>query len=158
MCSIKCKGRSIGFLFDTNIMNGNYEWKEENCLYICIYIMGKIYLKNIQVYAFHGCMEEEKKIGSDYLVNLVVDTDLKLSSETDDLSNTVDYVSLNGIVKEEMSVRSRLLESVANRILVRILKEHRSVDVVEIKIAKRNPPINGNVEEVAVKIKEKRRE
>ena len=103
-------------------------------------------------------MEEEKKIGSDYLVNLVVDTDLKLSSETDDLSNTVDYVSLNGIVKEEMSVRSRLLESVANRILVRILKEHGSVDVVEIKIAKRNPPINGNVEEVAVKIKEKRRE
>jgi dihydroneopterin aldolase len=138
-------------------MNGNYEWKEENCLYICISIMGKIYLKNIQVYAFHGCMKEEEKIGSDYLVNLVVDTGLSLSSVTDNLEDTVDYVSLNGIVKEEMGVRSKLLESVANRILIRVLKEHQSVDVVEIKVAKRNPPIGGNVEEVAVKIKLKRR-
>jgi len=27
--------------------------------------MGKIYLKNIRLYAFHGCMEEEEKIGSE---------------------------------------------------------------------------------------------
>ena len=29
--------------------------------------MGKIYLKDIRVYAFHGCMDEEEKIGSDLL-------------------------------------------------------------------------------------------
>ena len=27
--------------------------------------MDKIYLKNIKIYAYHGCMEEEKKIKSD---------------------------------------------------------------------------------------------
>jgi len=113
--------------------------------------MGKIYLKNIQLYAYHGCMDEEEKIGSDYVVNVVVDTDLSESSKSDELKDTVDYVSLHAIVKEEMSVRAKLLEKVADRILKRILREHKEVTVVKVKVAKRNPPIGGNVKEVAVK-------
>ena len=112
--------------------------------------MGKIYLKNIRLYAFHGCMDEEEKIGSDYVVNLVIDADLNLSSQSDNLKDTVDYVSLHGIVKEEMSIRSKLLEKVADRILKRIMKDHRQVVLAKVKVAKINPPIGGNVDEVAV--------
>lgn len=112
--------------------------------------MGRIYLKNIRLYAFHGCMDEEEKIGSDYVVNLAIDADLNLSSQSDNLKDTVDYVSLHGIVKEEMSIRSKLLEKVADRILKRILKDHRQVILVKVKVAKINPPIGGNVDEVAV--------
>jgi len=112
--------------------------------------MGKIYLKNIRLYAYHGCMDEEEKIGSDYVVNLSVDVDLGTSSETDNLKDTVDYVALHSIVKEEMSIRAKLLEKVADRILKRVLKEHIEVRLVHVKVAKRNPPIGGNVEEVAV--------
>ena len=114
--------------------------------------MGKIYLKNINLYAFHGCMDEEEKIGSDYVVNVVVDTDLGQSSNSDDLKDTVDYVSLHRIVKEEMFIRAMLLESVADRIIKRILKEHEDVTHVKVKVSKINPPIGGNVEEVAVKV------
>jgi dihydroneopterin aldolase len=112
--------------------------------------MGKIYLKNIRLYAYHGCMDEEEKIGSDYVVNLSVDVDLGTSSETDNLKDTVDYVALHSIVKEEMSIRAKLLEKVADRILKRVLKEHIEVRLVHVKVAKRNPPIGGHVEEVAV--------
>ena len=112
--------------------------------------MGRIYLKNIRLYAFHGCMDEEEKIGSDYVVNLAIDADLNLSSKSDNLKDTVDYVSLHAIVKEEMSIRSKLLEKVADRILKRILKDHRQVILVKVKVAKVNPPIGGNVDEVAV--------
>ena len=112
--------------------------------------MGRIYLKNIRLYAFHGCMDEEEKIGSDYVVNLAIDADLNISSHSDDLRDTVDYVSLHAIVKEEMSIRSKLLEKVADRILKRILKDHLSVILVKVKVAKINPPIGGNVDEVAV--------
>lgn len=114
--------------------------------------MGKIYLKNIRLYAFHGCMDEEEKIGSDYVVNVIVDSDLNQSSISDDLKETVDYVSLHAIVKEEMFVRSMLLENVANRISKKIFLKHKSVSHVKVKVAKINPPINGNVEEVAVEI------
>ena len=112
--------------------------------------MGRIYLKNIRLYAFHGCMDEEEKIGSDYVVNVFVDTDLSHYSLSDDLKDTVDYVALHAIVKKEMSIRAKLLEKVADRILKRILKEHPEVVLVNVKVAKRNPPIGGNVEEVAV--------
>ena len=123
--------------------------RRKQCLYLQTY-MGKIYLKNIRLYAFHGCMDEEEKIGSDYVVNLVINADLTLSSQSDNLKDTVDYVSLHGIVKEEMSIRSKLLEKVADRILKRILKDHREVVLVKVKVAKINPPIGGNVDEVAV--------
>ncbi|MDG2503071.1 MAG: dihydroneopterin aldolase [Flavobacteriaceae bacterium] len=113
--------------------------------------MGKIYLKNIRLYAFHGCMDEEEKIGSDYIVNLVVKTNLDKSSKSDQLKDTVDYVALNAIVKEEMQQRAKLLEHVADRILNRIIEEHPSVKKAKVKVSKRNPPIGGNVEEVAVK-------
>ena len=112
--------------------------------------MGRIYLKNIRLYAFHGCMDEEEKIGSDYVVNLEINADLNLSSHTDNLKDTVDYVSLHAIVKEEMSIRSKLLEKVADRILKRILKDHRQVILAKVKVAKKNPPIGGNVDEVAI--------
>tara|TARA_Y100000389_G_C17445146_1_gene511105 strand:- start:64 stop:438 length:375 start_codon:yes stop_codon:yes gene_type:complete len=113
--------------------------------------MGKIYLKNIRLYAFHGCMDEEEKIGSDYIVNIVVKTNLDKSSKSDQLKDTVDYVALHAIVKEEMEQRAKLLENVADRILNRIIKEHPSVQKAKVKVSKRNPPIGGNVEEVAVK-------
>ena len=118
--------------------------------------MGKIYLKNIRLYAYHGCMDEERKIGSDYLVNVKVGADLKTSTKTDNLKDTVDYVNLYNIVKEEMGRRARLLEHVAERIVNRVLEDHPSVINVSVKVAKCNPPIGGNVEEVAVKREVKR--
>ena len=113
--------------------------------------MGKIYLKNIRLYAFHGCMKEEEKIGSDYIVNVVVETDLKKSSKTDSIKDTVDYVALYEIIKTEMMQRAKLLENVVDRILNRILKEHTTVQKAKVKKKKKNPPIGGNVDEVAVK-------
>ena len=113
--------------------------------------MGKIFLKNIRLYAYHGCMDEEEKIGSDYIVNLTVAADLERCSKSDRLLDTVDYVALHNIVKEEMKIRSKLLEHVAERILLRVMKEHASVKKAAVMVSKRNPPIGGNVEEVAVK-------
>ncbi|WP_103069600.1 dihydroneopterin aldolase [Aquimarina sediminis] len=112
--------------------------------------MGLIKLKNIKVYAYHGCLIEEKKIGSDYRVDLKVKADLSQSAVSDRLSETVDYVHLNHIVKEEMAIPSKLLEHAAERILVRILDEISLVDKVIVNVSKINPPIGGNVEMVTI--------
>ena len=116
-------------------------------------MMGKVILKDIRVYAFHGCMEEEELIGSDYIVNLEVETDMHQPAYSDLLEDAVDYVLLNSIVKEEMLIRSRLLEHIAQRIIDRILKQFPMVKNVEVKVAKQNPPIGGDVKEVCVCIK-----
>ena len=101
-------------------------------------------------------MVEEGKIGSDYRVDLEVKADLKKSAKTDQLSDTVDYVHLNRIVKEEMAVRTKLLETVASSILDRILSELELVSKAQVKVSKLNPPIGGNVEMVSVIMKRKR--
>ena len=119
--------------------------------------MDKIYLKNIKIYAYHGCMEEEKKIGSNYLVNLVVHADLHLSCKSDKLKDTVDYVALLNIVKNQMKIRANLLENVADRVVNNIISQFPSVKKAAVKIAKLNPPINGDVDEVVIR-REKKRE
>jgi dihydroneopterin aldolase len=115
--------------------------------------MASISVLGIRVYAYHGCLPEETKIGSDYEVNVVLEYDIKQSSESDDLQHTVDYVSINAIVKEEMSVVSKLLEHVVARILEKITEKHPKISCVEVSVAKKNPPINGDVREVVVKDK-----
>ena len=56
--------------------------------------MGIIKVENIRVFAHHGCLNEETKIGSDYRVDLEVKANLNKSAKTDDLNDTVDYVLL----------------------------------------------------------------
>ena len=99
---------------------------------------------------------EEGKIGSDYRIDLKVKANLKPSAESDKLADTVDYVHLNRIVKEEMAIRTKLLETVAKLILDRILLEISKVDEARIKVSKLNPPIGGNVEMVSIVMSQKR--
>ena len=118
--------------------------------------MGKIKLKNIRVYAYHGCLVEESRIGSDYIVNLEVKANLSKPAKSDALSETVDYVHLQSIVMKEMAIRSKLLEHVADRIIDSIMKEVEMVENVKVSVSKKNPPIGGDVSEVRVTMKRKR--
>lgn len=119
--------------------------------------MGIIKVENIRVYAFHGCLKEETKIGSDYRVDLEVKANLKASAISDKLIDTVDYVLLNRIIKEEMKVPSKLLETVAKRILNRIFKEDALVKKATVSVSKLNPPIGGDAEMVTIKMTERRK-
>ena len=112
--------------------------------------MSTIRLKNIRIFANHGCLTEEEKIGSDYIVNLTVTANLSKAAKTDDLADTVDYVQLQKIVREQMAIRSKLLEQVGQRIIDEILKEIKLVDTVSVQVSKINPPIGGDVGEVSV--------
>ncbi len=118
--------------------------------------MGKIRLKNVRIHSNHGCLKEEMLIGSDYRVDLEITADLSQPAISDELNETVDYVHLNNIIKEEMTVRSNLLEHVAKRITDRIFEEIPQVVEVVVEVAKINPPIGGDVESVAVILKNQR--
>ena len=119
--------------------------------------MGIIKVENIRIFAYHGCLKEETKIGSDYRVDLTVKADLQTSAKTDMLRDTVDYVFLNRIIKEEMAKPSYLLETVAKRILNRIFTEDSMVKKATVLVSKLNPPIGGDVEKVTIKMTDKRK-
>lgn len=116
--------------------------------------MGIIKLQNIRTFSYHGCLEEEAKIGSDYQVDLEIKADLRKSMVTDELADTVDYVHLNRIVMEEMAIRSKLLEHVAQRIVKRIFAELPQVSRIQVAVSKINPPLGGDVEAVTIQVEE----
>ncbi len=118
--------------------------------------MGTIKLKNIRTFSYHGCLIEEGKIGSDYSVDLEIKANFKKPSETDNLEDTVDYVHLNRIVEEEMAIRSKLLEHVTKRIIVRALSEIEMISKIKVAVSKLNPPIGGDVESVTIEMEEER--
>ena len=119
--------------------------------------MGIIKVENIRVFAHHGCLSEETKIGSDYRVDLMVKADLSYSAKSDKLEETVDYVLLNNIVKDEMAIASKLLETVALRIINSIFDQSIMVKKVSVSVSKINPPIGGDVEMVTIKMTSKRK-
>jgi len=112
--------------------------------------MGIIDVSNIQLYAYHGCMEEEALIGSKYRVDVQLKADLRSAAKSDDLTDTVDYVQVHRIVKEQMQIRAKLIEVVAQRIIDQLLQELPLIKEVSVTVRKMTPPIMGNVESVAV--------
>ena len=118
--------------------------------------MGSVILNDIRIYAFHGCMEEEARIGRDYIVNIEVETNMEEASRSDDLDDAIDYVKLLDVVKNEMLIRSKLLEHVAQRIIDQVMKNFTRVDTVYITVAKQNPPIKGDIREVSIRLKKQR--
>lgn len=114
--------------------------------------MNTILVEGISVYAYHGCLPEEGKIGCNYLVDVTMDTDFSEAAKTDDLNKTIDYVTVYNIVKAEMAIRSKLIEQVGQRIVDALKKEFPALHKVSVKVTKLNPPMNGNVQKVSIVI------
>lgn len=116
--------------------------------------MQKIKLKNIRIYAYHGCLEEEAKIGAFYLINLTVWLDLINAGKTDNLENTVNYGELTSIIKEQMAIRSNLLENIAYRILSKVKTLFPTIKKAKISVEKVNPPVSADIDTVKITFKD----
>lgn len=115
--------------------------------------MGIINVTGIKLYAYHGCLEEEAIIGGQYVVDVKIETDFLRAQVEDDLSQTVDYVTVYNIVKTQMAIRSKLIEHAAALIAGGLIKQIPAIQHVEVTVTKINPPMNGDVKEVSVTVK-----
>lgn len=113
-----------------------------------------IEVNGIRVYAYHGCLPEEAKIGGHYTVFVSITTDFSSAFNTDELEDTIDYVTINKVVCDEMEIRSKLIEHVGNRISKRLRKEIKGLYSSKVKIVKHSPPIGGDVQDVAIIIED----
>ena len=111
-------------------------------------------INGIKLYAFHGCLPEETKIGGNYLVDVSVTTNFSEAAKEDNLFKTVDYVVINAIVAKEMAIPSKLIETVGQRIINRIKSEVKFIKTARVEVIKVCPPINGDVNDVAIIIEE----
>ena len=109
-----------------------------------------IEVNGIKLYAHHGCLPEEEAIGGHYIVDVAIATDFTEAMQNDYLNKTVDYVDVNRIVSREMAIRSKLIEHVGYRIVQALKSEVSGIDSLKVKVTKLTPPINGDVNDVAI--------
>ena len=114
--------------------------------------MGVIAVKGIRVFAYHGCLPEEARIGGQYRVEVTVEGVFTAAEASDRLADTVDHGRVTAIVKEQMAIRSQLIEHVARRILDCLKGEWPQAHLFKVRVVKERPPVDGDVTEVHYEI------
>jgi dihydroneopterin aldolase len=114
--------------------------------------MSVISIEGMEFFAYHGCFKEEQIIGTKFRVDLFLETDTTTAENSDNLYDTVNYLSVYQVVKAEMEIKSKLLEHVGRRILNRVLDEFPLIKNARIKIKKLNPPLGGKMDFVALEL------
>lgn len=110
----------------------------------------------MKFYAYHGCFEEERAIGTRFMVDVAMETDTAKAQVSDRIEDTVNYLSVYQVVKREMMIPSNLLEHVADRIGNAVLEAFPAVGAMSVKVSKMNPPLGGQMERVSVEIEKHR--
>ena len=101
-----------------------------------------IRLRDIQCYAYHGVLEEEKQKGNTFLVDVSITVDDPQGMPSDDIQDTLDYRCVCAIVQKEMQQPSDLLEHVAWRIKHELQESFPLARVLKLKVAKQAPPLD----------------
>lgn len=114
--------------------------------------MATIKLENIQLYAFHGCYKEEQTVGNHFRVDLSLDYDSSNAQTSDQIVDAVNYLDIYEIVREQMGIKSHILENVCKRIIDAISLKYPNVSNLEVKVSKLAPPLGGPIDAVSATI------
>ena len=112
----------------------------------------KIELRGMEFHAFHGCLEQERREGNTFIVDLEFVYDASGAAADDDLQKAVDYGAVYEAVAAQMAQPSNLLENVAWRIREAVATAFPDVRDIRVRVSKKNPPVAGRVEWSSVEI------
>jgi 7,8-dihydroneopterin aldolase/epimerase/oxygenase len=116
--------------------------------------MGIIAIEGMRFQAYHGYYPEEQILGTEYLVDVYITVNTSSVSKSDKLADTVNYETIFRISKGEMSINSKLIETVAQRIIDRIKSLFGNIEELKIRISKLNPPLGSTVTRTFIELHE----
>lgn len=111
---------------------------------------GTIHLNDLKFYAYHGCFEKEKIVGTPFAVDVVMEYDAEKASLSDDISDTLNYQKAYELIAKEMQQTSNLLEHVANRILNCLYENFQNLLFAKVTVHKVAPPMGGEIGSVSL--------
>lgn len=115
--------------------------------------MDHIKVVDLEVFAYHGVLQEEKENGQTFLVSFDAYFDLSVCAASDDLNLSVSYAEMCHTVKEYMTSRVHdLIETVAEGIAKELLTTYDLIDHVKVILKKPSAPIGEPVAYPAIVI------
>ena len=109
-----------------------------------------IHFDKMHFYAYHGVEEQERIVGNNYTIDLLLNASLEVAMRSDSLTNTINYAMVYKEISAIMSTPSQLLENVAGRIISILQARFPKIRGGRIAIYKDNPPIAGNIDRIGV--------
>lgn len=101
----------------------------------------RIFLENLEFYAFHGCFEEERLQGQTFLISLMMEADIRRAALLDDLAQTIDCGAVYDIVKHiAVDRRFDLIETLAEEISSALLRNFAMLERVTVRVDKPDAP------------------
>ena len=111
-----------------------------------------IAIEGLKIYAYHGILEQERRVGNLFEVSLSITYDFSKAIESDSLDDTISYAYLCALIRREMSIASGLLEHVAGRIMKAVRNNFSTITHGCVTVKKLTPPISMQMNAVGVKI------
>jgi dihydroneopterin aldolase/2-amino-4-hydroxy-6-hydroxymethyldihydropteridine diphosphokinase len=119
--------------------------------------MDRINIKNLEIFARHGVLPEERIVGQKFLISAVFYMDLRSTGMTDDLAKTLDYAELCCAIKAFAEDNTFcLIETVAERLAEKLLIENPSLQKICLEVKKPWAPVAVPLETVSVEIERAR--
>lgn len=105
--------------------------------------MDCITIKNLRFRGFHGYFEEERTEGNDFEVDILLSVPSPTAPRNDDLSQTIDYSEVAGMVQRVMDGTSvKLLETLLYNIGEALVSTYPQAQKVEVAVRKLAPPMS----------------
>jgi len=101
-----------------------------------------ITLTGLRFYAYHGAEPQEAIVGAWYTVDISIQTDATDALLNDNLAGTINYAKVTEVIKQQMQIRSALLEHVAGRIAQALLSDFPAITSLTLKVCKEHPPVS----------------
>lgn len=115
--------------------------------------MENIWLKGLELFAYHGVNPEEKENGQVFILDLALTADLSRARESDDLNDTVNYAAVRKTVERAFTERSYdLIERAGDEVCRAVLREHPKVAKVRLLLKKPHAPMNAVFEYAGVEL------
>lgn len=116
----------------------------------------RITLTGVRAHGFHGVLARERAEGQPFVVDVVLQVDLRAAERSDDLTRTVSYAEVAADVVAEIEGEAHdLIETLAGRIAARCLAR-ALVEAVDVTVHKPQAPVGAAVGDVAVSVHRER--
>ena len=118
--------------------------------------MDQIYIENLELFGYHGVLEQEQELGQKFVVSATLFLDTRKAGKTDSLKESLDYSEVCQKIKEIVErQRFLLIERVAEIIAEKLLLTFDLLKEVEITVKKPWAPVMVHLDTVSVTIRRK---
>ena len=118
---------------------------------------GRILLRDLRIFAYHGVNPEEKEYGQTFLADVEMETDFTAAVAGDDVGDTVSYAQASKTLQKALTeTRYDLIETAADAAVRALLCAYPAIRSVRLRLKKPDAPMKAQCAWAGVEIERKR--